>query len=315
MSVQAELITSLKTLPCFDEITATSLIAEGLSQTAIKVSTNKGIFFAKKLFPDTANTEVYCSKLCSNSAKTYSSQNTSIGQLTPNVLYHDSHWLITPYVSGTTLSQYQIPNNCKIDTALELMVQLHQLPITRDNTAISSLDTMRSFSELWTAPAPFLLRHHAVLHKLCKSLTERINRLLYSAEISNVLCHGDINFTNILIDNDNQPWLIDFECAHIAPAEFDLAMFIAVNSLSRDRVKAIMANYHMLAPNSHTNHQLLSYYLLYSYLINGLWYFHNIEELDLTCPLNELGKVQWSAFDEFAKQLGIETTKLSSLIS
>ena len=311
MSMQPDLISSLKALPCFDAITAIDCLAGGLSQTAFKVSTLSQVYFVKKLNTETANTELSCTHICANSSEL----EPSVGQLSPDVHYFDSDWLVTSFIHGDTLAYSKLADSDKTASALRLMVDLHQLPLPKSNQAIYPLNTNRSYNRLLIAPANFLTQHRVSLDKTCNELTAMINSLSNSSTNSNVLCHGDINFTNILVDNDNKAWLLDFECAHIAPAEFDLAMFIAVNSIPTEKVADIIAMYHDLAANSVLDKQLVNCYLLYSYLINGLWYFDNINSLDSSCPMIDLGESQWSAFDRFAEQEGITITDLTTLIA
>ena len=139
----------------------------------------------------------------------------------------------------------------------------------------------------------------------------------------NVVCHGDLNFTNILHDNDNTAWLIDFECAQLAPPEFDLAMFIAVNNIATQDITHIIAEYSALMPTSRLNKSLLHYYLLFSLLINGLWYLSTMKPIDITKMENTevenkvygLAIEQWSTFDRFSLQYMNTLPKLLTLIN
>ena len=123
-----------------------------------------------------------------------------------------------------------------------------------------------------------------------------------------------MNLTNILLDNEQRPWLIDFECAHIAPGEFDLAMFIAINNLTSQHITQIVAEYMSLVPSYRPNVDLLNYYILYSFYINGLWYFDNIDSLDPDNAMYALGIEQWSAFDRFTNEYAIAIPTLMSII-
>jgi thiamine kinase-like enzyme len=76
-----------------------------------------------------------------------------------------------------------------------------------------------------------------------------------------------------LQDNCNRAWLIDFECAQLAPAEFDLAMFIAVNNIGKQDITDLVAQYQTLVPTYKPNSSLLQHYLLYSFFYQWLMVF------------------------------------------
>ena len=319
MALHADLINSLKSLPCFDEIKAISLLANGLSQTSLKVTTASQVFFAKKLNGETSSTEVSCALLCANYSTKQASGAESKYHLSPQVLYHDHQWLVTEFVNGTALADSDVKNDIKISTALTLMAELHQLPTAVANQSINQLKPTLSAKRLLTNPAALLANQSPFLDKVTKSLSTTIATLIMAANSPSVLCHGDINFTNILLDKEQKSWLIDFECAHLAPVEFDLAMFIAVNNIADDKIAEIVNDYGKLVahlvPRYRPNSKLLNYYILYSFYINGLWYFDNINELVADNLMYALGIEQWSAFDRFANEHSIVIPKLMSIIN
>ncbi|WP_019030160.1 phosphotransferase [Colwellia piezophila] len=310
MSIPIEVINSLKSLPCFTEIQAISLLANGLSQTAIKVTTASQVFFAKKLNDETAHTEVSCALFFTRKGTEQDTKQ----PLSPSVIYHDQRWLVTEFINGITLAESQLNNELKTSAALVLMAKLHQLPTAAFKQAIAPLDPTQSVKYLLTNPSPFLAQHRRLLDKVTKSLSSHINRSIESAKSPSVLCHGDINFTNILLDVEQGTWLIDFECAHLAPVEFDLAMFIAINNIADGKIAEVINDYGKLVASYQPNKQLLYYFILYSFYINGLWYFDNINELESDNLLYTLAIEQWSAFDRFATEHSILLPKLMSVV-
>ncbi len=312
MPLNVDVITSLKSLPCFNEIQAISLLANGLSQTSLKVITASQVFFAKKLHHDTAVTEVYCALTCS----TEDIAQNSTQELSPQVIYHDQEWLVTEFIDGMTLTDSAIEDEIKISTSLALMAKLHQLPISGGKQSIPSLDTAQSANRLLTKPVRYLAHQRPILDKVTKCLTSSISSLIQASDSPNALCHGDINFTNILVDEGERSWLIDFECAHIAPVDFDLAMFIAVNNIPTQKLNDLVHNYNKLNPQYRCNKALLNHYILYSFFINGLWYFdnkHNDRQSEVL--FHKLALEQWSAFDRFSVECAIEVPKLISLLA
>lgn len=315
MTLTEEVIKSLQSLPCFDGAIEIAPLSSGLSQTAIKVTSSSKVFFAKQLNEETAETEVSCALFCSHAAVQKDSGKNSKRQLSPDVIYHDHQWLVTKFISGSTLTDSKISKAIKVTTSLTLMAELHQLPACLSQQSLPILDTNRSTERLLVILDSPLAQHRDILNDVSQSLTTTINRLIVASKSPNVLCHGDMNFTNILLDNTARPWLIDYECAHIAPVEFDLAMLIAVNNIPTEQLTNVCTQYHKLNQHYHANYELLNHYLLYSFFINGLWYFNNKHSEGLPDELlHKLALVQWSAFDEFSKECSIAMPKLMSLL-
>ncbi|PKI16328.1 phosphotransferase [Colwellia sp. 12G3] len=296
-------LNSLKSLPCFTSIVEIFLLPNGMSHTCVKVSTSEQEYLAKKLNQDTATTEIYTALICSNSG------------LSPCVSYHDNDWLVTEFITGTSLAKPEL-NSCEqISTALTLMATLHQLPTPEYDLSIPTLDCTKSVNGLFTNPTSFNAQVRHRLASITDILSCFINDHIAHCEVSNVVCHGDLNFTNVLIDTVDKAWLIDFECAHLAPVEYDLAMFIAVNNISVHHISEITSNYILLAPSYRPNSQLLTYYILYSYFINGLWYLDNISDSNVDNSLQKRAIEQWTAFDSFAINQSLALPKLLPIIN
>ena len=316
MAVSIATINSLKSLPCFNEIQTISLLTNGLSQTAIKVSTSSQVYFAKKLNNETAITEVTCALLCDQYAARDSSGRYTNQQLSPQVIYHDHQWLVTEYINGTTLADSQYKPGARIANALSLMSRLHQLPISSSHLTIPTLNASLTVKRLLTNLTPLLTTQGNIIEKVSKYLTLEVERLNKASDESNVLCHGDINFTNILLQSQQKSWLIDFECAHFASIEFDIAMFIAVNNIPTAQLSIIVASYIELNQHFRCNKELLHYYLLYSFFINGLWYLNNKDKDEQSEGLfQKCAIAQWSAFDNFASKHAKQMPKLLPLLA
>lgn len=305
--IQSDL-NSLKSLPCFSTIVEISLLADGMSHSCFKVTTPEQVLLAKKLNQDTAITEVFSALTSSNRG------------LSPNVIYHDNEWLVTVFISGTSLAKSRLSNAEKISTSLTLMAKLHQLPLPKNNQKFPILNTTKSVNRLFTNPVSFDKHERLKIVSITKVLTNEINGQIAVGDIPSVVCHGDLNFTNVLIDtvisNDNsqKTWLIDFECTHLAPVEFDLAMFIAVNNISDDQLTEIVSRYSAYAPNYQPNKKLLTFYILYCFFINGLWYLDNMNHLKADSLFRALALEQWSAFDSYAIKQSVNLPKLLLLI-
>jgi hypothetical protein len=91
-------------------------------------------------------------------------------------------------------------------------------------------------------------------------------------------------------------------------------MFIAVNNISPDQLTEIVSSYTVSVPSYQPNKKLLTFYILYSFLINGLWYLDNINHSKTDSPFRTLAIEQWSAFDSYAIKQSVDLPKLLPLI-
>ncbi len=260
---------ALSNLPCFIHIEQISSITLGLSQRCFKVNADNKVYFAKSIHN---NTEV---KVASNAAKQ---------GVSPAVFYHDQHWLITHFIDASNLALSTMNTDDKIDHAIALMARCHQL--TTKPTQLSPRIIMNNLINK--------IHFSAMQNKELSQLAESI---LVPLEHSNnlVCCHGDINFSNILIDQEKNTWLVDYECACSAPVEYDLAMFIAVNNLTEDKIIAIKEQYERQLYSIKVDIKRLQGYLVFSYFINSLWYINAYQQRGCV-ELLTMHKQQWQKF-------------------
>lgn len=313
---------ALKSLPCFKTIVAIELLAGGMSHTCVKVMSTKQVFLAKRLNATTAKAEISAALICAEQG------------LSPSVIYHNEQWLITEFIAGFNLSTSTLTSDEQVSIALDLMTSLHQLalpPFSKKKAVKSEIplvDIKKTITALLAQTSVFSANQKLVLVRLTNLLVNEINAQIRRCELAKVVCHGDINFSNILIGSNNglylsndhinataKPWLIDFECAQLAPIEYDLAMFIAINNIPVDNINAVMTSYMLLAPSSQLNKELLTYYILYSYFINGLWYLANNIGSKLKKKQLLLATEQWSAFDNTVSLRALAFPKLAALLN
>jgi len=304
---------SLGALPCFTQIENITIITSGLSQRCFKISADNKVYFAKTITDDT---EV---KITASAAR---------DKLSPEVFYSDQHWLITTFINANNLTLTTLNTDQKIYHAINLMVRCHKI-----KAKPTKLDPENIINELINKT------HYSKAQKAdLLQLTDLILPLLSTTKNS-VCCHGDLNFSNVLVNalinekakhkvnekvNQKQiDWLVDYECACTAPAEFDLAMFIAVNNLAHYKIDAIIALYQQHSFIS-IDRQLLNFYLSFCYFINGLWYYNAIQNTHVhqkhhtnnQIKLCVLAKQQWQALEEMNTKLKILTLpKLSISLS
>ena len=259
----------LNTLACFHNIKAIEPIKNGLSSQCYRVTADNKHFFAKRI--NNIDEPLVCIQAC-------------FGNIAPQVTYYDKHWLVTEFIEGENLSYSQYAIEKKVTVAMTLMSQCHQL-----NVQTTKLIPEKVISDLINGQLFSAEQHKTLLH-YSQSIIESINM---TTKTSNklVCCHGDINFSNILISLKKAKYLIDYECACLAPAEYDLAMFIAVNNIAKNKISTIIKHY-----KKQTLHDidlnLLNNYLQFCYFINALWYIHSYKESDML-QLSFLAKEQW----------------------
>jgi len=262
---------SLWALPCFTHVDEISTINIGLSQSCFKVNADNKAYFAKTI---TDNIEVSIAMCASKSG------------LSPEVIYHDQDWLICNFIDSDNLAHSTLSTQEKINHAIKLMVQCHQLNIKPVELLTKDISNTLIKNEHYS------IQQHTALLEL-----EKLILMPLSKSKNDVCCHGDLNFSNVLINQAQSTWLVDYECACTAPIEYDLAMLIAVNNLARDQVTIIIEQYEIQS-SIQVDPELLNHYLLFCYFINALWYFNtyykNINNDNSKALLKNTEK-QWNA--------------------
>jgi len=292
---QQAMIDEIKSLPCFvDHVVEVAAISAGLSQHCFNVSLFNGLtdknahYFVKSLSDSLIeNSQVMSAKLASTIA------------ISPNVVYHNHQWLVTEFIDGRTLDIIQMAVEEKIDIAINLLSRLHQLTsitsIPRFSVAamIEQQINQDCFNEAQQTFVNVLMQKH----------------FTFPTGTNTVLCHGDLNFSNIIIDQQQKPWLLDFECTFVGDAEFDIAMFITVNQLSTELVVESIASY-QTQTDCLLNPALIEAYMACCYLLNGLWYQGHAQTSANKAQYLGLAFQQYQGFD----QLALNETKLTDLL-
>lgn len=298
----------LRKLPCFAQQTISniSVIEAGLSQASFHVTCEGKSYFAKYLVENSIETRV--------------SQLTAAHGLSPKVIYAEQHWLITEFIVGQGLEKSKQSEDEKLAITISLLRQCHTISFhAQDNKEQAIL------SSVPTLDIPTIISKLLQQLQLRKAQTKALKALIYLLQqnlakayddvdnIKLVLCHGDANFSNV-ISAENSPMtstdksreivhqLLDFECARIAPPEYDLAMLVAVNDIEFSKASMINtcyqqmkqslnnagnivdnANFYSRKTSKTTNKSFLlvtCYYEL-SILINALWYFEQYQRQQL----------------------------------
>jgi len=203
--------------------------------------------------------------------------------LSPSIIYSNEQWLVSEFVEGKTLDVKELSIDKKIDIALNLLIKCHS--IKHD---LSPLQPQKTIEIMLNADCFSGIEQNFTRALFCKfPLPEPDNNLVFS--------HGDINFSNIILTK-SQAWLIDYECACLAEREFEIAMFLAINKLNSVEVLYAISSYEELSGYKVIQSKLDAY-LLYSYLLNGLWYIQKSREKKSSTPLST--KLKFFALDQF----------------
>ncbi|GAA0425441.1 hypothetical protein Acor_78700 [Acrocarpospora corrugata] len=104
-----------------------------------------------------------------------------------------------------------------------------------------------------------------------------LDRLSRPAQHNAVSCHGDLHFRNVVFRaGDPLPYLIDFEQATDAPAEYDLAQTaVTTDALASDDLASLMTGY--LGPTS----RVLLTDLIIFHTLRGWWWAARQEGRDV----------------------------------
>jgi thiamine kinase-like enzyme len=268
----------LSTLVCFNNIDTIVPITAGLSSQCFQVFADNKYFFAKKI---TTTDEPIVSIYAASKG------------ISPTIIYHDEHWLITDFINGNNLSLEEHTLDEKIMVATKLMAQCHQFKVGIDKlvpkSVVSSLMGEQTFSaHQFSTQEKKTLLHYS--ESVIASLNITKNKM-NNASKNLVCCHGDINFSNIIVSLEQTAYLVDYECVCLAPAEYDLAMLIAINNINEDKLLLIIELYQKYT-ESEIDQTLLKNYLQFCYFINGLWYARAYDNSDLA-KFVHLAKQQW----------------------
>ncbi len=292
-----QLIGAIKRLPCFiDTPCEIAPISQGLSHRCFKVDIisaaeqNSTSYFVKYLgdHPVSASNELHASQLASDRL------------LSPHVNYCSQSWLVSRFIDGEILATLDLPLEEKYRLSVQLLAKCHQLAPSHKISSYTIGDIIKQ----QLLNSRLLPKQRDTLHLVCQQL------LNFNERGTKVLCHGDANFSNMLLSADQTPWLIDFECAFVGYPEFDIAMLIAINNLPTTHLEALISAYEKISTLS-LDINLVQAYLPCCYLINGLWYRNHADESQSRTLYLQLADQQFRLFD----QLNILAISLTELLN
>ncbi|MBO9490637.1 phosphotransferase [Endozoicomonas sp. G2_1] len=229
--------------------------------------------------------------------------------LSAKVCYVDRRIIISQFLQGPLLSNPRFTESERLNYSVNALVQLHQLPTSGLNQVKklkpkALIDSFLRQMELKRASLP-AAHHQFIQQQVIACLDWCLDHILplikHVDDSQLTLCHGDLNFNNLIVDQQSNGRLIDFESACLAEVEFDLAMLVAVNLLTDIDLNHLVSQYresrrNILLKNQGIKCQYqesddvvcakkVTRYLFFCYLINGLWFLLADNQLDAQSQL------------------------------
>ena len=229
--------------------------------------------------------------------------------LSAKVCYVDCRIIISQFLQGPLLSNPRFSESDRLNYSVNALVQLHQLPISGLNqikklNPTALIDSFLRQMELKRGSLP-VAHQQFIQQQVTACLDWCLDHILPLVEQVDdsqlTLCHGDLNFNNLIVDQQCSGRLIDFESACLAEVEFDLAMLVAVNLLTDIELSHLVSQYRESRRNILLTNQSIkcqyqesndvastkkvTRYLFFCYLINGLWYLLADNQLDAQSQL------------------------------
>lgn len=273
--MNAEQIASLLKLPCFtgQDCSVIALSGSGNNPCCKVIGhQNSKVYFAKYLGLSSHIDagEVAIEQQGLTAAQFLTTVNSHLASFTPRIVYQDRHWQVQAFIDGVNLQDANLTLPEKIAAAVTTMARMHQAT-PHPAPLLADLDLFATLSPL-IQQLTLKEQYKARLQHRARRLCADVNGLNAGIE-QTVFTHGDINFANIIIDSDDKPWFVDLEFLCLAPREYDLAMFLAINHLfSADDHRTRAINDYETHCGHSIHRELLTAYIPLCLLLNGLWY-------------------------------------------
>ena len=261
-------------------------------QNIAKVNINRLYYIAKYYRYTTAfdNVEYKTLNVLNNQLIKVNDESCQKERFFPQIIGKTENILLLEKLSGEMLSLASLPliadesSRIKIlshqlNITIAAMVKLHQIDII-DFDFLTPLNFERIFEKLFLDLPKSFLKQKRYKAKIAELITAVNDCFLAKEPIAFTLCHGDLNFTNVMV-NQQCGQLIDFESMSLMPAEYEIAMMLAVNELDLSFSDHCLSCYQAQmqkkliaegSTNKQLNKVLVGHYYGLALLINGLWY-------------------------------------------
>ncbi|TRX56813.1 phosphotransferase [Thalassomonas sp. M1454] len=250
-------IEQLHAIDVLQPISSWQEINTGLSHHCFKVVSKAQTFFVKiynKPNLSSFDTQISVEKLASAQ---------SIGPKVISYCPH-GHYCVYQYLDGVILDDVSITIEAKHKHLIDLLSACHSLPKSAQALDISlSVDNLLAKVDL-----PYAAKNN---------ISDSVSDILKSINVSAnelVLCHGDINYTNVMVV-DNILKLIDWEYCCLAECEYDIAMALTINNIAESNYPEFVALYNDKSKHAQASLKKVVSYAKLCNLLNSLWYVAN----------------------------------------
>jgi spectinomycin phosphotransferase len=141
--------------------------------------------------------------------------------------HHGYHTKLTEYQWGEFGQTIKQIHSINLNTLIKTMVPKEEYSTAFGESLRKVLENINSYSredDLWQETVKFLVEKKTVIVELVQR-SETLAKALQKNPPEMVLCHGDIHGWNLLIGQDGELYLVDWDTLVLAPKERDL-MFI-----------------------------------------------------------------------------------------
>lgn len=196
-----------------------------------------------------------------NTPKVYNCDNSTLCEIVLN----DTKFRLClfQYINGKSFYDLnEIPTQAEIKNIIKQMAHIHNAKLESD--FIYDKWTITNFVREYEEKGKYLDHTY---NEIFKSLADKIARVKFE-ELPTSFVHGDIISSNVMKDNNNKLWIIDFAVSNYLPRIVDLAVTscnLCLNPESIDKTiestKMILAEYQKY--NKLTDYELACFPLFY----------------------------------------------------
>lgn len=192
--------------------------------------------------------------------------------ISPKTLYNSfPDYCITEYKHGLHPNNTYFENIENTKALSKILITLNNIDFHRYKN-ISNINFYKTNSILLSQVRN---KYCLILKKILETVTKQID--LYSPTLG--FCHNDLNNQNIIIDNNNKIWLIDFEYSGISDIFFDLASIRKLfNIHSYNRFLEYHRQTYLSKLEPKIFHNKLDSYIILSLLTEAIWFLYMSEQ-------------------------------------
>lgn len=216
----------------FGKVINIGKISGGLMHKMFKVETDKGIYCVKVLNPEVmSRKEAYGNFVVSESVSNLANKNgipvSSALNIDGNYLtkLDDMYYMVFGFVDGKTLKDEEITiEHCK--KIGNILARIHSLDYKEIELEPNIVEYKRLYDwESYINNPKFSKMSYKSLYlknyKKYNSMLKRANERFNASNKNQTICHSDMDPKNVMWNNDN-PIIIDWECAGVANPEREL---------------------------------------------------------------------------------------------